>query len=613
MSSCSLVSDGCVRDRLRACEAVYVNSLDQLQLLWDAGLPRTAAVRTASPGLARLLDFPVDRLGSELSSDFILQLLETFDRLSLAVYRRLGEANSKELALAVSKAVWGGQRIVYDALLMRREDEDRPVCIPVLTGTTAALTNVLRFGWSELRRGDPDVVAPEILVDAARFSYVSPPTAGVWRRLRLAVFGQLAFRIQIAAAERLSFLPWRGTLFCHRDPELLKDAGLSLLLRRIQLKPIRPPVLPDGPAADGETTNAIAGEVEPLLRSHLSRHLDDRNLKRCLAIIRHTVDDAAGRFFAARHAAGNMLADGLPIRSGLASSTIGTSEAIALAEGFRKHGKPVFTFSHGATRRISQHHDRNPILHETIISDVHFDFAREEAECDAGGAEHVVAGVPAFYRRKPFLSRLRRSEGIWYVSSGLYMGGADKLHRAMSDHDQCDFEARIVSEVLARVPHPVVYKPYPALRYPDPDPVLVAAREAGLSVHESGTDLRYEIHKPELLIVSRSGSTIGYCLCQDKPLVYIEAPGRKLREQVADDFDRGIFLFSAYDPGFTDKLADFLSLPMAEIRARWTGKKAARERLIRRHIHEPVENGAEMIATRIERALDSRAGCNAVT
>lgn len=577
--------------------------MEHLELLWAAGLNRSAIVRTTSPGLARGLDLPVDRLGEEFSTDTILQVLDTFDTLSQSVFKQLSVIHTAELALAVAKATWSCQRIVYDALLLRREDDDRPVCIPKMIGTTKPLTNVLTFRWQELRHGESAVMSPKIEVDSEKLPYVQPPVAGFWRRLRLADLGQITFRLQVIAAEKLSFLPWQGTIFCHRDPDLLKDAGISLMRRGLQLKPIRDPRPKELTKSDTDEASRIVDEIEPLLKSCLSASLDERNQRRCLSIIRRDTEESAARFLAARRTVDDFMQNGLPHNSGLASSTIASSEAIALAEGFRKRALPIFTFSHGATRRISQHHDRNPILHETMISDVHFTFAPEDEEGDVPNANSVAVGMPTFYRRKPLLSRLRRPKGIWYISSGLYMGGGDKLHRAMSDHTQCAFEEQIVTDVLAHTPHPIVYKPYPAFRYLDADPILTAARNAGLTVHESGTDLRYEIHKPELLIVSRSGSTIGYCLCQDKPMVYIEAPGRKLREEAAFDFEQGIFLFSAYDSDFLEKLRDFLSLPMKEIRARWKAKQTAREQLINRHISEPISNGSARIARRMESSL----------
>lgn len=594
------------RDALRQCEAAYVNSLEHLTLLHEAGLPQRCALRTAAPGLAAAVSEDVDRLGEDLTSETILGWLETFDVMSQELFADLRDKGSSlpnGLALCAAKALWRGQRTVYDALLLRPEDEGRTICIPQVEGTTPVLTQKLDFQWHRLLADQPGLVSPQITVDADRLPYVTPPNASWLTRLFFSDIGALLFRLQLSAKRLDRLRRWSGTLFCQRDPDLLKDAGLELFRAGVRLRSlggIRPD---DARPEDDAVVDEVGRSAERILPPQLTAIPSERVRSAALSLIVAEVRSTAADYLRLHRAATARITALPKGPSGFASSTIASPRDIAIASAFQDAGYPVATFSHGATRRISANHDRNFILHEDVVSDVYFTFAEEEdpgEEADGvERCEHVVVGAPRFYRRKPVDRLFTKAEGVWYISSGLYMGAGDLLHRAMSDHAQCRFEMGIVTDVLAKCGKKVTFKPYPTFRYLDTDPVIEAARASGVTVFEEPIDLRYAIHKPALLITSRSGSTIGYCLCQDKPMIYIEAPGRALRQDIRQAFDDAVFLFNAESSGFTEDLRGFLSRPMTEIEGLWRKKAAARRQLVDRYIGAEISGGSRKLAERL--------------
>ena len=109
--------------------------MQELNRLYEAGLPTSAIIRTCSPGLAGKIDGPVDRLGEELSEAQVLKILTLFEAMSAEVYETLKDIDPPGFAAALAAALLNCQRIVYDAALLRPDDDDQITCIPDVWGT----------------------------------------------------------------------------------------------------------------------------------------------------------------------------------------------------------------------------------------------------------------------------------------------------------------------------------------------------------------------------------------------------------------------------------------------------------------------------------------------
>jgi hypothetical protein len=572
------------RQRLKDCNAAYVNSEEHLHLLQEAGLPRTCQIRTTSPYMAAAFAERADRLGSEIPPEGMVALYRSIDAASQDLEAALKEPFGDGIALNAAITLINLQRVIYDALLIRPDDLHYPVCIPNISGSNDEIENVLQFHWPALVKKNPNAVIPEIFVDHTTLPYVYPPVEGFWKRLAHTNLGSIVFRLQISG--RLRPLTGRTApiLYCRHSPDLLKDAGLQLWLKNIALSKVDNLASVSAEDGDDSLSNAVAENAITSLQALLARIGPDDVRQEATSLIRKAVYNSTTGFLIHERAAERAVGDirKKTKRAGLTFTSITSSRDIALSAAFQKKGWPVFTFSHGATRRISAHQDRNHLLHETYFSDIYFSFTGQGASPfgSSNRGREIIVGAPDFYHpRRNWLWRPKRRE-IWYVSSALYMGAEDKLHRAMSDHMQCAFETGIVRDILGKCGKTVVFKPYPALRYLDEDPVIAQARKSGLTVYDNGTDLRYEMHRPAVLIVSRSGSTVGYGLCQDIPLIYIEAPGRGLDDAIRDAFYDSVFVFDAQSEDFQSQLREFLSLPQAEIETRWQAKAPARRALI---------------------------------
>lgn len=583
----------------------YVNSLEQWRALLAAGLPETARVRTASPWLVRSGPGNFEAVDDAVDEAFITKLVLTFDELSIRLFEKLRGGGDTGAALTAAQAVWSAQRIAYDAALLRPEDFSQPICVASLVEGSAKLKRILQFNWTRLLAGNGAAHFVTANVDEGKLPYLAPPVADFRTRLRAARPADLLFRLLFLLASRTRRTFGLKAVYVLDEAELLKDATVSLLRRGWLLRPLPAPA--KGHATTGpdirEVARAAEAWIETEIRGALAPFLDATAVAPTLRAIGEDVTTALEQYSAVRAGWDRCLDDLDPRPAAIVSNGYRGVNGIALAAAARSRDIPLVTFQHGATRELATMQDTNPIFFENLMSDLHFCFNDSHARITADGpfalGRCVTVGAPAFYAA----ARRRRSgrwPSLWYVSSALYMGAQDMLHRGLSDNAVCEFETDLVRRALAVCGKPVLYKPYPALRYLDPDPVVEAARRAdNITVVEHAFDLRYMMHECEMLIATRTGSTIGYCLTQNLPLVYLKIRGGGLRPHVETALREAVFFFDAMSPNFFDDVTAFLARPMDEIAAMWSERQAMRDAFIRDHIAKSIGNGARTVAREV--------------
>ena len=173
----------------------------------------------------------------------------------------------------------------------------------------------------------------------------------------------------------------------------------------------------------------------------------------------------------------------------------------------------------------------------------------------------------------------RRAPPILFVSTLLYRGNFQNRLEEVSDVDKARVEIGLLKEVFAELPHQVAYKPYPALRFPDPDPVMAAARRtSNVEIVGAHADLRYMLGRYRVLVSSRATSTIGWCVMSQRPFVFIDTGDYfTIQPAIRDLFAAGTFFFDAAKPGWMDELKTFLSQPIEDIESRWRKWRASGE------------------------------------
>ena len=148
----------------------------------------------------------------------------------------------------------------------------------------------------------------------------------------------------------------------------------------------------------------------------------------------------------------------------------------------------------------------------------------------------------------------------------------------MNDSDLCDLEMGLVTRVFNQTNMRIDYKPYPAIRQLDPDPVLRAVEgEQNLAVVGTHQELRYILHKYRMFITTKATSTVSWLVATGKPLVFIDHYCHaRLSEECRLAFSDGFFLFDQLEVDFESRLKTFLQRPFDEILEEWESKSKHR-------------------------------------
>ncbi len=167
----------------------------------------------------------------------------------------------------------------------------------------------------------------------------------------------------------------------------------------------------------------------------------------------------------------------------------------------------------------------------------------------------------------------------------------------------------LIDTVLGDLPHPVVFKPYPAVRYTDGDPVAErAAHTPGIRLHDGRGDFRFLAARCGVIVTARATSTLSWCLMSSRPVVFIDIPTQMpLRPEVRALAEQALFLFDAADPAMATDLRAFLSRPIAEIEADWRKRAPARAVLIDAYFDTDSGPAGQVAATAVETLIEESA------
>ena len=165
-----------------------------------------------------------------------------------------------------------------------------------------------------------------------------------------------------------------------------------------------------------------------------------------------------------------------------------------------------------------------------------------------------------------------------FVSTNLYSGHKPNGVPPMNDSELCDLEMGLVTRVFGQLDVDIDYKPYPAIRYLDRDPVLKAVDEQkNMSVVGTHQELRYLLGQYRLFITTKATSTVSWVVATGKPLLFIDHYCHaRLSEDARDAFLQSFFLFDQRDVDFESRLKTFLERPFDEILEEWDSKSLQR-------------------------------------
>ena len=154
----------------------------------------------------------------------------------------------------------------------------------------------------------------------------------------------------------------------------------------------------------------------------------------------------------------------------------------------------------------------------------------------------VTKNWPSPFKR--VVAKLEKAKkSALFVSTNLYSGHKPNGVPPMNDSELCDLEMGLVTRVFGQLYLDIDYKPYPAIRHLDPDPVLRAVNEQkNMSVVGTHQELRYLLGQYRMFITTKATSTVSWIVATNKPLLFIDHYCHaRLSEDARDAFSKSFF------------------------------------------------------------------------
>lgn len=596
---------------------VYADCKVALGEAWRRGLPRDLRVRTLAPAI--LADTAIaaepadDRLGPDDIVALESALIATVDDLLRALRTRDGPDDAGDIAdVAARSLTLDFQGFLHAAAMVREADFVGGAA--AVTASTSLPDLQRRFGYRVadiLSCADAlqlYEIPSERLPPIDEPAPLAPPLA---TRLLHSDLASLLWRLGTEFWDRLPFAGPRGSILVLRPNELLKETAVRFLRRGYALRSLRTP-RPPADGLDAADARFVADHVEKAIRTHITGHVAPRALAAVAQIGSRGAVAAVGQFRRMLPAWRREL-DRHPRPRAMFTNMLVTPGAAALYHELRRRGIPLIGFQHGVTPEISRRTRHYAINLENAWCDLSIGFNQRMTELCAGNpygrGRSVAVGMPRVYRHLAGQRTRSATHPLWYVSTTLYHSNLARLHRGISDRAMFEREIGLINSVFAQLPHRVMYKPYPAIRYLDPDPVLErAATAANITVYSDRLDLRYVVGATRVLITSGATSTVSWCIMADRPTVFIDSPSyMTLADDAREAFGKAVFLFDESAPDFHDALRAFLSRPLGAMERDWAERAAARRALVERFFSAPTRDPAGRAADAIVQYLAKRA------
>jgi hypothetical protein len=583
----------------------------------NLGLSNEVSLRACSPALV-LDDATKFPLAEGYWSDSAgVSLREGTLQLCRDIYQLMSDDDEfAEAATAVTQIGVLFPSTVRLAMALKTEDFTEKVVVVRTNPEDSDETRAVNIPWDELLKSNPELIVVDAPVEASAktysrhrdetVSFVDRQKLGGWQKIGFAIFQKIW--------DRIPFTSPKGTFLILRENYLLRETALNLVCRGYGISSIkRAPIA--GQTIDSDTHHRLT----KILRTAVDRFIEERTVPESWPVLREIFElqcsTAFSRFIFAKQYWVKTL-DALRVKKpkAILTNMLMTPETASLHTVCRQRNLPVVAFQHGVAREINQYNYFLQAYFEGNTSDYFFAYnpqsAKQSESSAFSKAKAIAVGMPAINLRSGKFRKPRSGAApILYVSTQLYAVATNMtVSRGSTDVEMANSELALLDNVIRKIPHKVLYKPYPERRFLDPDPVLLRANSLGnVETYLNGDDLGFLVPDFRLIMTSRGTSTLGGCVTSGKPLVFIDYPTQlPLQKEAKVEFESAFFVFDAGKPDYLKELTTFLSRPIDQMEEEWVSKSEARKRVIDKYFSFGGRGAGARAARHLLEELETR-------
>ncbi len=577
--------------KLSDASIVFCDSKQALLKAYKNGLKKNAIVKTISPNLLMDKKLGGYNLESNLSDSLWRNFFYSADKYVNEIF--LVAVNNKILkpyAVTLARVAYANERLTLKAALLKREDFKETVA--VINYYTHNKTLNLRTvnPWNILLSSNSKLVVKNYEVeDSENRSSSGGNKANFFLRLGSSSINSICYRLLEKIHRFIPSFFFKGTFGIISENEKLKDIALKMILEGYKVKKINKPNLKNiNINLKNKFSKIISQEIIPIVKKRAKIIVNDLILNDLAEYSLKIMIKAINEFENYYDNWPKYITDNTKaIFSGYPYGPIDLS----LAKYSNDIKIPFVSFQHGLDREITFMQSKNHINLENSVAEffvAYNDISKSVSinnlyrlKQKGKKSTILVNGLSNdHYRINSNSFRIKR-KAILFISTALYRGYSGHRNDPISDLRTANMDINIIGSVLSKVNHTFYFKPYPARRYPDQDPIIKEVNKyENINLTAENIDLRYIINNYKVLITMRATSTLGWCLLSNKPLIFINVPyWFELKEDMKELFKEATFYFNYLDKNCLSSLKDLLSLSLCEIEKQWQAKEKDRKKL----------------------------------
>jgi hypothetical protein len=572
---------------------VFCDSIDALNELYDNGLSADARVLTSSPALMRLNNDNISHIEARWTNDEMRIFQNTTNDFIKKVFDFALESVDREFALVASHSMVRFNKLIFKAACLNKNDLTHKRLIVKIDSTDDSRGRYLNSPWEKLLVKSKNF---DIYLYKTYRKWDSLSTRGVsyFKRLYLAGFETAVYRVAMSKYFHLIqsklFRNTNKKVLIPNENELLIETAFNMFISGIQLKKISIE-LNQKKTKNADLNKPLPNGVKNILMKRLKLWVIPELADICIEIFETDFQESLGTVEIYKKLWKKEISYPDYTNTVLFINAPSTLSGIALTSVCRGKNIPIVGFQHGVTKEICATHDEMMIGYESNYSDMVVSYNEYATiasnESDFAFGSSVTVGMSKRHQRMKSSSIFMSHEyPIVYVSTNLYKGNIGLFGTYLTDYGRSLNEQNLISDVLSKIPHKILYKAYPEhyQRYLDDDPILLSIKDTkNIEIYTKKIDMRYLVASHRVFITSKATSTLGWLVMSGKPVIFINwEDNMPLTKEAYILIKNGLFLFDGNSKESMNELRLFLSTPINKIEFLWQKKSSDRKIMIKK-------------------------------
>jgi len=544
----------------------FCDSLEAIEIAKKSGLPEDCLIKTSSPAV--LLDKAHKTVQVDSHWD-----LNKFKRLDSSVYSFVNKVYKEtslhpdiaSFAHAIARFSFNFPLFIYKASCIEKDDLLEKRIIIEIEHTNKKINAPWKILLANNRNAEYIKIKCNANNDTLEASKIP-----FFDRVRIGGLESIFYKLSTSSFSMLPNFFFKGDIFVSKGNELITEVCFELIKKRYRIREIKP-VKFEVKVLDDEFEN-IKKVLNKIIDEFIKTQVITELVDVCRDYYFQELKDFLDSFVSLKFGWRETLIK-TPVSNNIIFNNSPSSiQGISLFESSRDNDL-IISAQHGVTDEISKTAKKGMVAMEVNASDLFLAYNEEEV---------IASNKSAFKKGKSVavgmsIKHLRMSQNysffestcpIVYVATDLYRGNNGHGGR-LTDFDKAQSEIAFIENVLAKLPHKVLYKPYPEqnVRYPDINPIFDAVdKTKNIDLYEKKVDMRYLIMRHKVIITSSATSTVSWPMLSLKPMIFINSQKRApLNKEAYASFKKGVFMFDEEHPDFYRKILELLTLPISEI------------------------------------------------